>query len=130
MAIWLFDRIDGLYGLNMIDGPTKSLPYADQLIDCEMAMEAVFHDVHDALVRDGLSDREAADRLLAGVNEPQIAVLVMDAVEVGWPNDLVRRAVLGLAGHNMARVATSPRSCAASYSSARRRVQTSIHPAA
>lgn len=71
-------------------------------------MEADFHKVHDHLTETGLSDRSAAGVLLGGADEPQVAVLVDDAVVAGWPVEIARRAVLRLAKCNMERV-TRPR---------------------
>ena len=87
-----------------VTAPTRTLPYPDQKIDCEQAMEAEFHAIHDMLVWGGLSERAAAIELLETTDHPFVAVLASDAEVMGWPGDIVRRALLSLAGHNLARV--------------------------
>ena len=87
-----------------VKGPTRALPYPLQVIDCEHALEAEFHALHDSMVATGLSETSAADLLLLTSELPQISDLERAAVDVGWPEDIVRRAVKRLAKSNVERV--------------------------
>ena len=84
--------------------PIDRVNHSDVILDCEKALEVQFRNIHDVMVWSGMSDPEAAQWLLTADDEPPIVALVKEAVDAGWPADIVRRAMLRLAKRNMERV--------------------------
>jgi len=76
--------------------------YPDRQIDCEMALEPAFQSHRDELIASGMTDREAAEWLLAATDGRYHVhdKLAADAVAAGWTIVEARGAIASLARRN------------------------------